>query len=150
MNDRLAVLADGTKAVVLAPVGFVTDHVEVLWDLDVVAAATAEKLGISLTRTVTPGTVPDDRFVAMWMELLRERFEPGTARRGMGGMGVRPDVCPPAAACRWPTETADLGVHCPRQSGLAVMTYAHDVRRNNPEMTTAPDRRAGCARNHSR
>lgn len=95
VNDCLAALADGTKAVVLAPVGFVTDHAEVLWDLDVAAAATAERLGISLTRAVTPGTAPDDRFVAMWMELLRERLEPGTARRGMGGMGVRPDVCPP-------------------------------------------------------
>ena len=94
VNERLRSLAGRTKAVVLAPVGFVTDHMEVMWDLDVVAASTAEQFGMSLTRAVTPGTEPDDRFVAMCVELLRERIEPGTSRRSMGDLGVRPDVCP--------------------------------------------------------
>ena len=88
----------GVEAVVLAPIGFVTDHMEVMWDLDVVAAGTAAALGVRLARAVTPGTGPDDRFVAMWQELLTERLEPGTARRALGRLGVGPDACP-AGCC---------------------------------------------------
>ena len=84
----------GVEAVVLAPIGFVTDHMEVMWDLDVVAASTAEALGVRLARAVTPGTGPDDRFVAMWQELIAERLEPGSARRALGRLGVGPDACP--------------------------------------------------------
>jgi len=88
----------GVEAVVLAPIGFVTDHMEVMWDLDVVAAGTAAALGVRLARAVTPGTGPDDRFVAMWQELLAERLKPGTARRALGRLGVGPDACP-AGCC---------------------------------------------------
>ena len=57
INDCLSELAgDGAEAVVLAPIGFVTDHMEVMWDLDVEAAGTAEALGLQLARAVTPGT----------------------------------------------------------------------------------------------
>ncbi len=84
----------GGSAVVLAPIGFVSDHMEVMWDLDVVAAATAAELGISLARAVTPGTVPDERFVAMWQELVEERLADGVPRRALGRLGVRPDLCP--------------------------------------------------------
>ncbi|MXZ53914.1 MAG: ferrochelatase [Acidimicrobiaceae bacterium] len=88
----------GVEAVVLAPIGFVTDHMEVMWDLDVVTATTAEALGLRLARAVTPGTGPDDRFVAMWQELITERLEPGSARRSLGRLGVGPDACP-AGCC---------------------------------------------------
>ena len=88
----------GVEAVVLAPIGFVTDHMEVMWDLDVVAASTAGALGVRLARAVTPGTGPDDRFVAMWQELVSERLEPGAARRSLGRLGVGPDACP-AGCC---------------------------------------------------
>ena len=88
----------GVEAVVLAPIGFVTDHMEVMWDLDVVAASTAGALGVRLARAVTPGTGPDDRFVAMWQELIAERLEPGSARRALGRLGVGPDACP-AGCC---------------------------------------------------
>ena len=84
----------GVEAVVLAPIGFVTDHMEVMWDLDVVAAGTADALGIRLARAVTPGTGPDDRFVAMWQELITERIVPGTARRALGRLGAGADTCP--------------------------------------------------------
>ncbi len=98
INDHLHELAamssPGAQAVVLAPIGFVTDHTEVLWDLDVEASATAAELGMSLARAVTPGTVPDDRFVAMWHELVQERLDPSLKRRGLGGLAVRPDFCP--------------------------------------------------------
>ena len=89
---------DGIEAVVLAPIGFVTDHMEVMWDLDVVAAGTAADLGMRLVRAVTPGTGPDDRFVAMWQELIAERLEPGAARRSLGRLGAGPDACP-AGCC---------------------------------------------------
>ena len=88
----------GVEAAVLAPIGFVTDHMEVMWDLDVVAAARAEALGMRMARAVTPGTGPDDRFVAMWQELITERIVPGTARRALGRLGVSPDACP-AGCC---------------------------------------------------
>ncbi len=84
----------GIKAVVLAPIGFVTDHMEVMWDLDVVAASVASGLGMLLVRAETPGTRPDDRFVDMWVELINERLTPGVPRRALGSFGVRPDVCP--------------------------------------------------------
>lgn len=90
----------GVEAVVLAPIGFVTDHMEVMWDLDVVAAGTARALGMRLVRAVTPGTGPDGRFVAMWQELITERLQPGTARRSLGRLGAGPDVCP-AGCCLW-------------------------------------------------
>ena len=100
VNEGLEQLSrdHGVEAVVLAPIGFVTDHMEVMWDLDVVAAATAEALGLRLARAVTPGTGPDDRFVAMWQELITERLEPGSARRALGRLGVGPDACP-AGCC---------------------------------------------------
>ena len=100
VNQCLEELArgHGVEAVVLAPVGFVTDHMEVRWDLDVVAAGTAGALGLRLARAVTPGTGPDDRFVAMWQELIEERLDPDMARRSLGRLGVGADVCP-AGCC---------------------------------------------------
>ena len=100
VNDCLEHLSrrDGAEAVVLAPIGFVTDHMEVMWDLDVAAANTADALGMRLVRAATPGTGPDDRFVAMWQELITERLVGGTPRRSLGGLGVGPDACP-AGCC---------------------------------------------------
>ena len=99
VNDHLAQLSEesggGVGAVVLAPIGFVTDHMEVMWDLDVVAAATAADLGIRLVRAVTPGTGPDERFVAMWHELVEERISPGGSRRALGELGIGADFCHP-------------------------------------------------------
>jgi ferrochelatase len=72
INDHLAALADaGTTAVVVSPVGFVSDHLEVVWDLDNEAAETARKLGLGFARAGTPGT--DPRFVTMVRELVAER-----------------------------------------------------------------------------
>ncbi|HEX5741434.1 MAG TPA: ferrochelatase, partial [Pilimelia sp.] len=64
VNDHLAALAGaGVTAVVASPIGFVSDHLEILWDLDTEAAATARALGLSWARAATPGT--DPRFVTM-------------------------------------------------------------------------------------
>ncbi|MGI5156021.1 ferrochelatase [Microbispora sp. CA-102843] len=69
--DHLETLhAEGVRSAVLVPIGFVSDHMEVVYDLDVEAAATAEKLGMALTRASTAGTHP--RFVSMVAELLAE------------------------------------------------------------------------------
>ena len=72
VNDHLRALAEaGEKAVVLFPVGFVSDHVEVIWDLDNEARETAGELGMAFGRAATAGTHP--AFVAMVRELVQER-----------------------------------------------------------------------------
>jgi ferrochelatase len=91
--------AAGAKAVLLVPIGFVSDHMEVVYDLDTQAAEVAKDLGLPLARAATPGTAP--AFVAMVRELLTERAaaERGeTVRRpGLSALGPKPDVC--AAGC---------------------------------------------------
>ena len=94
INDHLRTLGDSTKAVIVAPIGFVTDHMEVVWDLDVEAAATAAAAGILVERAETPGTGPDPRFVAMLADLIAERLDPSRARPALGPSGPRPDYCP--------------------------------------------------------
>lgn len=72
VNDRLRELADeGIGHVVLVPLGFVSDHMEVVHDLDVEAAETATEVGIVTTRVTTPGT--DPAFVGGLVDLLIER-----------------------------------------------------------------------------
>ena len=99
VNDHLRELyAGGARAVVLVPIGFVSDHMEVLFDLDTEAVATAATLpGLVLARAATPATDPDPRFVAMVGELLTERAEgwPAAARPSLWPeRGPCHDVCP--------------------------------------------------------
>jgi ferrochelatase len=97
VNDHLEVLAKaGATDVVVSPIGFVSDHLEVVWDLDTEAAATAQRLGLGYARAGTPGT--DPRFVTMVRELVAERTEPanpsGTGpQRRLGTLPVW-DACP--------------------------------------------------------
>jgi ferrochelatase len=73
VNDCLTALArDGAAAAVLVPVGFVSDHVEVRYDLDIEAAQTAAELGLPIARAATPGT--DPAFVSMITELVQEHL----------------------------------------------------------------------------
>jgi ferrochelatase len=65
-----ALHAAGVPALVVSPVGFVSDHLEVVWDLDTEARERAEKLGIGFARAATPGT--DPRFAELVVELVRE------------------------------------------------------------------------------
>ncbi|MBW3657737.1 MAG: ferrochelatase, partial [Actinobacteria bacterium] len=92
VNDHLEALADdGCTAVVVVPIGFVSDHMEVIYDLDVEAAETAARVGLSFVRAGTVGTHP--RFVAGLRELVEERL--GTApRRALGTRGPCWDACP--------------------------------------------------------
>ncbi|KHL17276.1 UNVERIFIED_CONTAM: ferrochelatase [Mumia flava] len=72
VNDHLEALAqDGVDAVVVVPIGFVSDHMEVVYDLDTEARATAERVGLGFARVPTPGV--DRRFVAAIRELVVER-----------------------------------------------------------------------------
>ncbi|MGC9665684.1 ferrochelatase [Planosporangium sp. 12N6] len=92
VNDHLAALAaDGVRNVVVSPVGFVSDHLEVIWDLDNEAADTARRLGLNYARAATPGT--DPRFVRMVVDLVRERLDPTTPRPALGCVPTW-DVCP--------------------------------------------------------
>jgi ferrochelatase len=93
VNDHLeALAADGVRNVVVSPVGFVSDHLEVLWDLDNEAAETARKLGLNFARAATPGT--DPRFVDMVGELIKERLDPAVPRQALGRI-PSVDDCPP-------------------------------------------------------
>jgi ferrochelatase len=101
VNDHLETLAaEGLPAAVLVPIGFVSDHMEVKYDLDTEALATAQRLGLPCTRAATVGT--DPRFVAAVRELVLERAavvrgeEP--ARPALGALGPSHDVCP-AGCC---------------------------------------------------
>jgi protoporphyrin/coproporphyrin ferrochelatase len=96
INDCLAELAAaGSRAVVVSPIGFVSDHMEVRYDLDTEAAQTAQRLGLAYARAATPGT--DPRFVSMIADLVRERLD-GIAPAALGGLGAGPDACP-AGCC---------------------------------------------------
>lgn len=89
VNDRLEELAgEGAAAVVLIPVGFVSDHMEVVYDLDTEALATAERLGIPARRAASAGTHP--AFVSAIRELVLER---AAAERTAPQACV--DRCPP-------------------------------------------------------
>jgi ferrochelatase len=101
INDVLARLAgDRVTDVVVVPIGFVSDHIEVRWDLDVEAAATAEKVGLGFRRTASPSS--DQRFVAMVRELVVERLDRSASRRALSPLGPSHDVCP-AGCCRVPS-----------------------------------------------
>ncbi len=110
IGDRIDELAaQGIRRVIVVPAGFISDHMEVLYDLDTLARQRADAAGIELVRVRTVGTTPE--FVAMIRELIDERTKPGTPQRALGKLGPRsstcaPDCCPapvrPAAARRRP------------------------------------------------
>ena len=75
IRDHLTELHQGgTKDVVVVPIGFVSDHLEILYDLDTEARETCEQLGMNLARACTVGTHP--KFVSMICELVQERLNP--------------------------------------------------------------------------
>ena len=82
----------GASDVVVAPVGFISDHMEVLYDLDTEARQLAGQLGLNLVRAATVGTHPE--FVRMIRELVVERLDPAAPRRSLGTFAPSHDVCP--------------------------------------------------------
>lgn len=87
-----ALKARGVTDVIVSPIGFVSDHMEVLFDLDVEAKEKAESLGLHFYRAPSAGNHP--RFVAMIRELIQERLAPAPVRRALGSRGPNHDVCP--------------------------------------------------------
>jgi ferrochelatase len=87
---------DGTPAAVMVPIGFVSDHMEVLYDLDTEATAKAAELGLPVRRSATVGA--DPRFAAAVRDLLLERAatERGKVveRCALGSLGPSHDLCP--------------------------------------------------------
>ncbi len=96
VNDELeAMAAAGSTAVVLSPIGFISDHMEVVYDLDTEATATAERLGLGFARAATAGTHP--RFLDGLVQVVKERM--GTAEPSVcgdlpaWGATCAPDCC---------------------------------------------------------
>lgn len=103
--DILACLRDinghgGSKDVVISPIGFVSDHMEIRFDLDTEAADLCAELGLHMVRACTTGTHP--RFIKMIRELICERMDDNYGRAALGVLGPRPDVCP-ADCCPMPS-----------------------------------------------
>ena len=93
INDHLrALAASGVHSVVVCPTGFVSDHMEVVWDLDTEARQTAAELGLDFARAATAGTHP--AFVAMIRELVLEETD-GAPRAALGTLGICGLDCPP-------------------------------------------------------
>ena len=90
--DHLEELAaEGVRDVVVVPIGFVSDHMEVKFDLDVEAAEVAERLGLNMVRA---GTVGDDpKYIDMIVELVEERMTADPERRTLGSLPPSHDVC---------------------------------------------------------
>lgn len=94
IDEHLAALhAGGTEDVVIVPIGFVSDHMEVIWDLDTQARATAHALGMRLTRAATVSTHPS--FIQMIRELVREKTASGERRvlTTLGDATCHPGCC---------------------------------------------------------
>ena len=82
----------GVSDVVVAPIGFISDHMEVMFDLDVEAHDISHELGMNMVRCPTVGTHP--RFVQMIRELIVERMSDEPVRLCLGELGPSHDVCP--------------------------------------------------------
>ncbi len=80
------------RDVVIVPIGFVSDHMEVLFDLDTEAKEVGDELGINVVRAKTVGVHP--RFITMIRELIEERIGGDQERLALGSMGASHDVCP--------------------------------------------------------
>jgi protoporphyrin/coproporphyrin ferrochelatase len=93
----------GVAGIVVCPIGFVSDHLEVVWDLDTEARELAEKLGVPFARAATAG--PDPRFAELVVELVREQIADAPVRKlsdfpalgcTVDGAFCAPGCCAPA------------------------------------------------------
>ncbi len=94
------------RPVVVVPIGFISDHQEVKFDLDTQAREVADELGLSMVRAGTAGIHP--RFVAMLRELIEERLGDDGVRVSIGELPARPDQCP-QDCCPAPQRPAGAG-----------------------------------------
>ncbi len=92
--DRIETLhsEQAIQSVVLQPIGFVSDHMEVMYDLDSEAADLCKEKSIAFYRVPTIGI--HETFISMIRELIVERMTPGAERPAIGNFGPNHDVCP--------------------------------------------------------
>nr|WP_274636308.1 ferrochelatase [Microbacterium bovistercoris] len=125
VNDEIRRLAaSGVGRVVVVPIGFVSDHMEVLWDLDTEAAETAAEVGVGFARVATPGVHP--AFVAGLVDLIQERVDavPDAQRPHRTALGPWPDHAPVGRAAEIAAAsnatTAAPADDVPSQPGMAA------------------------------
>ncbi len=98
IRDRIRQLpAEGIQDIVIVPIGFLAENMEVVYDLDVEVAGLCDELGINMVRAGVVANHP--RFVRMIRELVIERLDPASPRLALGSDGPWPDECP-ADCCR--------------------------------------------------
>ncbi len=116
IGDHLRELAaEGPDPVVVAPIGFVADHMEVVYDLDVEAAHLAAELGLTMGRAATAGAHP--AFVTMVRQLIEERLAPSAPKLALGGQGPYHDVCRPECCPAPPARPAPAPPPASRSGG---------------------------------
>ncbi len=93
---------EGVKSVLIAPLGFLSDHIEVLYDLDTEAHRLARELGLKMVRSATVGTHP--AFIKMIRLLMLERLCPDQPTLAIGAFGPSPDFCA-VDCCRVPPKS---------------------------------------------
>ncbi|MGQ4510552.1 ferrochelatase [Dermabacteraceae bacterium P9123] len=90
INDVIEELED-RRGIIVVPIGFVTDHIEVIWDLDNEAQETAEEKGLAFRRVATSGH--DPRFIAALADLVEEAIDPLRKRVTVTDFPALPEVC---------------------------------------------------------
>ena len=136
------------RGVIVVPIGFVSDHVEVIWDLDNEARESAESAALFFARVATPGT--DPRFVAALADLVQERLDPDRSPASLTGAVVPGQVrsrllpeSPPAAADHLRRGFgAGLGRHGRRSGGAGRIRH----RRSNRGVMSSSTVHAGTVR----
>jgi len=109
-----ALHAAGGRRLVIAPIGFISDHMEVLYDLDTEAAELCTTLGVEMVRAATVGTAP--AFVSMIRDLIAERAWGLPDRVAIGCLPANHDVCP-VDCCPAPQRPVAPGVGRPAGGG---------------------------------
>ena len=90
ISDHMASL-EGKKGVISVPVGFISDHMEVIYDLDTLAKENADKLGLRYLRVKTPSSSP--LFIEMIADLIEEELNPSIQRRVIAEVGEPFETC---------------------------------------------------------
>ncbi|HEV2802045.1 MAG TPA: ferrochelatase [Pyrinomonadaceae bacterium] len=117
----------GETDVVVAPIGFISDHMEVLYDLDTEARQVAREIDINMIRAATAGTHP--AFVKMIRDLVVERLTHDPVRPTLGTRGAKEDVCPADCCLMGASRPAP---HAPEttDSARATLTNERSARSN--------------------
>jgi protoporphyrin/coproporphyrin ferrochelatase len=91
--DYMDTIAEqGIKNLVIMPIGFISDHMEVLFDLDTEAIEKADELGMTMIRAATVGTAKP--FIRMIRDLIIERMTENPDRPALGSLPANHDICP--------------------------------------------------------